>query len=430
MSFKLFDVVSMEEQTEGLESTVEIVDLVAMEDADHDVEIIAGQINGHISAMEASVEAANILETKIAVEEAILDAGTATMGIAQLSVMSLQSTAALVGLNPEKYAISNESMEANPTTSLRVSIESAKETFKAIIEKIKAFFSKMWSKIKTMAAKIMLSITNFDKKFKALGLSADKLTDKLKDGVKDTYTEAEGKKIAHKFYSIMLNEGGKLVTTAVDKKYGKEIFKNSASFVADVVEGLEVFKAEDAVKSYKTAEGLDSLQKVYDGVPSGIVGANNVAISRVDGSTFKGILVMVDETEIGENKYPKVTMRSFSATGKKDILDKYSKDIKVLSVADIKNICGEGAALSKAKEDFKGYSESVLSKTDKAIGKTPKSKKEGEQDRLNALYASSLSSINVSALRFSSDLLLGYVATLKNLAYLAQVSMSKYEVKK
>ena len=131
-----------------------------------------------------------------------------------------------------------------------------------------------------------------------------------------------------------------------------------------------------------------------------------------------------------QNKYPKVTMRAFSATGKKDILDKYSKDIKVLSIADIKNICEEGAALSKAKEDFKGYSESVLTKTDKAIGKTPKSKKEGEQDRLNALYASSLSSVNVSALRYASDMLLGYVATLKNLAYLAQVSMAKYEVKK
>ncbi len=429
MSMKLFDVVSIEDYTPA-EVMMDITEVIGMEDADNDVALMANEIETGINSMEASAEAADMLAAQIAVEEAILDAGTATYGIAQLANVSLQNTAALVGINPERFAISNESMESNPTTALRVSVESAKETFNAIIEKIKAFFSRMWSKMKKMYVKLALTFTNYEKKFVALQKSADELTGDFKEGVSGKFSDSEGKKIASKFTMELITNGGKLAIADLNKKYGSEALKASATYIKDLISVMETSKSGDISKQEEVTKTLAALSTSYDGMPAAAANTDIAIIdARKDGTTISGVKVTVDIKDIGKNQYSMLKFTPFKATAKKDLVEKYAKDIPVLKLDEIKALVGNGLSLAKKKEEFVKYADDILSNTDKAISKKPKAKEDADQDRLDSLYASSLTSVNTGALRFSSNMLLGYLGTLKNYAFLVQVSMSKYKAK-
>ena len=429
MSMKLFDVVSIEEYSPA-ETTMSIEDVIGMEDADNDVTLIASQIETGINSMEASAEAAGMLEAQIAVEEAILDAGTATYGIAQLANVSLQNTAALVGINPERFAISNESMESNPTTALRVSVESAKETFNAIIEKIKAFFSRMWSKMKKMYVKLALTFTNYEKKFAALQKAADELSGDFKEGVSGKFSDSEGKKIANKIAYELISNNGKLSVPDLNKKYGAETFKSKATYVKDLIAVMETSKSGDLSKQKDVTNALIDLSTTYDGVPAPDANSDIALIDcRNDGTSISGVRVTVDIKDIGKNQYSMLKFSAFKAVAKKDLVEKYAKDIPVLKIDEIKALIVNGHSLAKKKDEFVKYADDILSNTDKAISKKPKAKEDADQDRLDSLYASSLTSVNTNALRFSSNMLMGYLGTLKNFAYLAQVSMSKYKAK-
>lgn len=430
MSFKLFDNIGIEDLNENIDTNVDMLDVIAMENDQFEADLVAGQIATGIASMENAIEVAGTLEAKITIEEAIVTAGTATAGIAQLAMVTLQNTAASVGMDANAFAISNESIESNPTTALKVSVESAKETFDKIIKQIKEFFSRMWSKIKKLAAKLMLVIGNFEKKFASLKKAADEITSDLKDGVKDKYTESEGKSIANKLFRALSEDNGALKVGELTKKQAKEVVAKKTTYVKDLIAVLETAKEGDLSKQTDVTMEITDLNQSYDGLPSALTNTDLALVgARFDGTTVSGFKVTADVKEIGKNQYTMVKFTSFRGTAKKDLVAKYAKDISVLKVDEIKTLVAAGASLATQKETLVKYADEILSTTDKAIAKKPKAKEEADQDRLDSLYASTLSTVNTNALKFSSDLLLGYVAGLRNMAWLAQISIAKYKPK-
>lgn len=429
MSMKLFDVASMEDYTPGFETKVDIIDVVAMGDRAYDLDLASNEVTGLIHAMESSVEAADMLANQIAIEESILDAGNATYGIAQLATISLQNTAALVGINPERFAISNESMEANPTTALRVSVESANETFKAIVEKIKAFFSRVWSSIKKMTGNLMLAVTDYEKKFKALSEKVDNLKDEKKEGVKDNFTEAEGKKVVLKNFAGAIKPD---VIGQFELVTKNDIFDTIGSYFGtnDVSKGIPQIATPTGAKMF-----LGAMANAYNGIPSIMVDNGALIVSRTDGDRIKGELIKTSDIELRDGgKYSKIEITSFSATAKKEVVDSKSKSVKIHTIAEIKKLIEIGSDLAKAKKEIVDNVDGVLKKVEAALGKAKEATgsdtdKAADKAMLDKAHGTNLSRLSTGALRHSSDILLGYVANMKNLAYVAQLAMSKYKTK-
>lgn len=421
MSMKLFDVVSVEEQNEVVETTMDVLEVVAMEDMDHDVSIVAGVIGGQIAAMESSLEVADMLDAKIAIEEAIVEAGTATQGIALMALSSLQNTASLIGMNPDKFAISNESMEANPTTALKVSVESAKETFKAIIEKIKAFFSKVWSNIKKMSGKLLLMVVNYEKTFKSLEEKASKLG-AIKEGEDGKLSESQQVKLVNKdFAGTVAVEDGLTVLKMAEANYAQTIgtfFKTNG----DLKDGdLKVSTPVDSTKF------VAEITKSYDSVPE-IKGIDTIILSRIDGDTIKGEVIKVEH--VAKPAHVVVNFVPFSAKAKKDVVTAEAKKVTVLDVAAIKAVITSGAKEAGETKNITAAVDGLLKAAEAALGEAKESAVEADKAALDKAHGSNLSRLSTSALRHASGILLGHIASMKNKASVAQIHMSKYQVAK
>ena len=416
MSFKLFDVVSVEERNDVVETTMDVLEVVAMEDADHDVSIVANEINGQIAAMESSLEVADSLDAKIAVEEVIVEAGTATQGIAQMAMVSLQTTAALVGMDPSKFAISNESMEANPTTALKVSLESAKETFKAIIEKIKAFFSKVWSNIKKMSGKLLLMVTNYEKTFKSLEEKAGKLG-AIKEGEDGKLSESQQTKLAMKEFAKVTGAVANDAEVNVEKMAGFDMIDTIAKTVGDGSGDWSKVPSSRDVTAF-----IEKAKKSYDGIPE-IKADDKVIISRFDGNTIKGEIFTYEVKDAP--KHSVINFKSFTATGKKDVAKTEGKKIEVMSVADIKILIGEGSTAAGKAKTITNDVDNTLKSIEAALGKAKESTVEADK-----AHGTNLSRLSTAGLRHTSAILLGYIAGMKNKASIAQIYMSKYQVAK
>jgi len=433
MQNKLFGAISLEEAAIAANEPLTVETVIAMEENAEEVAVEAEGIAQDIQMMDAALEVAGNIQTQVAVEEAVLASGNVTAGIAQLAAANLQANAVMLGMDPEQVKISAESIEQSPQTALKVSVEDAKETFKKIIDKIKQFFSKVWSSIKKLGGKIMLMVTDYEKKFKKLGEKLDGLSSDKKDGVKDTFSEKESKKIAGKFFRAMALDGGGL---------GKVVDGIQAAGSRDVVPTVKDYVSTDkgvsaVAKTAKAAKSeLTNLSKHYDGIPSSIASDDTAAVvSRSDGTTYKAVTFKAEEVALRTGKMVKITCNYMTGAAKKDLLKKYSKDVKIPDTSAIKAIIDAGEVLGKDAKDFVKKVDSVLDETDKAVkdlkidAQGSDKDKEADEKTIENTYKTMVGALSTNVLKYGSDSLLGYVAVMKNAAYLADVSMSKYKSK-
>lgn len=382
--------------------------------------------------IESAQEVSVILQDQIAVEERALEAGNVTAGVAAMAAASLQANAKLLGMDPATVAISNESIEQSPTTALKVSLEAAKDTFKKVIDHIKAFVSKVWSKLKKLGAKILLTVTNYEKKFEKLQEETGKLGKDLKEGAKDKFDEGISKKLAHKFYrNMVLNSGSinvaSLATVPSDR--AAELGSTIIGAIGTDKTAADIKKGKSSIKATMT-----NLDKQYDGVPSSILSDDSsiILFSRYDGITVKGMTITHETVETkSSGNIDKLTCNYISGSAKKDVLKKHSKDVSVLSISDIEAVIAAGLTLAKAKDDVVKTTDNIISDTEKATNglkvDAKGDSKDADEKKIEGVYGSMMTAVNTNVLKFSSDALLGYAATLSNIAYLAQINMKQYK---
>ena len=429
---KLFTQVSLEEKAVAAATPLDMVEVVAMEDAQNDVVIAAESVRADIQMIESAQEVSVILQDQIAVEERALEAGNVTAGVAAMAAASLQANAKLLGMDPATVAISNESIEQSPTTALKVSLEAAKDTFKKVIDHIKAFVSKVWSKLKKLGAKILLTVTNYEKKFEKLQEETGKLGKDLKEGAKDKFDEGISKKLAHKFYrNMVLNSGSinvaSLATVPSDR--AAELGSTIIGAIGTDKTAADIKKGKSSIKATMT-----NLDKQYDGVPSSILSDDSsiILFSRYDGITVKGMTITHETVETkSSGNIDKLTCNYISGSAKKDVLKKHSKDVSVLSISDIEAVIAAGLTLAKAKDDVVKTTDNIISDTEKATNglkvDAKGDSKDADEKKIEGVYGSMMTAVNTNVLKFSSDALLGYAATLSNIAYLAQINMKQYK---
>ena len=429
MSVKLFEVIDREEKANKGTMDLGIESIVDMDDALHDVNIAAESVRTNIIAMDSAVEMTGIMAETIAMEERVLAAGEITPGIAALANQSMIATAQLLGMDAASVAVSNESIDASPETALRVSVESMKEKFDDVIKKIKAFFSRVASQIKKMAAKAVLAVVNYEKKFEKLAEKHAELSKELKDSSKSEYSDKEAGKIVKKFFGEFASNSGKLVIS----KYSKGTVVKAYDALSGNVKSIA--KREPlALNTSNLSNELIGLSTMYDGLPSGIINEKYTqVVSRNDGTTIKAIILGDEEVELKSgDKIYKVTCTYATGTAKKDLLTKYAKKLKLLSYSDVSVVIDNGVAIAKESKDVVKKIDEIVSDTEKVIKDAkhdakPGDDKEADQKKIDSVQASTISSLSTNVLKFSSDAILGYLAILMNTTYLANVSMSKYK---
>lgn len=421
---KLFDTVSVEDLDMSTGSAdMNVTDVIVMEDNTAEVSAIAAEINSDIAMIENAQEVTAGMESRIALEEKILEAGSVSVGAAQIATFSLEANALALGIDPQSVSISAESIEQAPDTALKVSVESAKDTVKKVIEKIKAFISKMWSKLKKMAAKIMTSVTDFEKKFKALEEKAGKLGELKKDDA-GKISESEGKKITKLFYE-RLAIGAKGISDINFTDLAKTTQATSSTeaiekVLKDLGEKGVVTGAFKAIGENKDL--IKNLANAYDGIPSSEeVSAGQIVFSRKDGSTVKAMIFTGSIEKVDDKEVEKVTTVYVTGSAKKGAIDKLGKDVLTLKVDEIVKAIEAGKDLAKGYKAFAESVDDVLKATEDKI------KALKPDDKENEMSAKVMSGISANVIKFGSDSLLGYIGTMRNLSTLANINIGKYE---
>jgi len=417
MNTKLFGAISLEEAALGNAESITIETVMSIEDLETDVIIAAEAVNSDLQMIDSALEVADAMDTQIAVESAILAAGEVPVGVAQMAAVSLQNNATMLGMDISTVAISAESIEQSPTTALKVALEEKESTFKLIIKKIKEMFSKLWSNIKKLAAKALAFVSGYEKKFNALAKAAAELGELKKDA---KISDGENKKIANKFYFTMAGEK-KIKVSTITADVAK-VGINADSLTKDMKAIIEATKKNGKLTK-ATNDTIKDLSLHYKVNENDVTGTGrNCAMARIDGTTVK--MVVFSKADDGKS----LTCNYMTIPADKDKLKKVV-ELKndILSKDDIKSLINVGKSKATTElKDIDKSNESTLKEIDAAI----KGSKETEDKEADAARARALNSISVNVLKFTSDTMLGHLAVMKNISYLASLNMSKYEKKK
>lgn len=166
MSFKLFDVISVEEN-----NTIEDFKISASEYlANEELSLVTMEAMEEVEKLNAMVEDAEFvigsLTNQVAIESKMddkVDANTVLLSLESLTVVNR-----ILGTTSKENIMSLESIEEFPGKALSISIEEKESLIKRIIASIKVIIAKVIMAIKKISVKVSLMFDNSVKKAQAL----------------------------------------------------------------------------------------------------------------------------------------------------------------------------------------------------------------------------------------------------------------------
>jgi len=219
MGFKLFDQVDLSTEDMGLNEPLDIDVVIATQEALADIADIEKQCETTANSIDLAETITANMNAQVATEEAVLATPEAiTASTVILSQESILHTAMLLGAEDTLASISVESIEANPVTSLELSIEEKKSLIARIVETIKIGFAKFINMIKKIYVKAVVAMTGIEKQAKTL---RDKLKDDKKKAagtikITDDVSTKIGKKLGAPIKAFGPLENGKYIEFMTD----------------------------------------------------------------------------------------------------------------------------------------------------------------------------------------------------------------------
>ena len=417
MGFKLFDQVDLATEDIALSAApLNIETVIATQEAFADIaDIEKEHDNIHATISLANTVASN-LGAQVSQESALLTKPeSVTAGAVILSQESLVATAKLLGAEGTLAGLSVESMEANPVTSLELSIEEKQSLIKRVIETIKVLFKKFSAMFKKLYAKVLVAMT---------GTSTQ--IEKLKTEIADM----------KEFVVAKDNEN---VLKVVNGKLGAAVKLTGAAKVdkAFVDLSLNMSKTEDglalyAIPSYVSGVATD-IDSAYGKLKDENKGSDVKALIdevlkgysktlvRFDGKSVKNLTVVGPEVD---EKAEKITKQQAV-----DILAKVTFKIEAEDADEIKSFDAVGQddlvaaldAVMVSAKDIKKFADGV----DKVVvdaNKTVDKLKEGDDDKK---YLPVTKAANVIIGNAGIDMILGRVGLIKGFTSLGATALKE-----
>ena len=402
MGFKLFDQVDLSTEDMGLNEPLDIDVVIATQEAFADIADIEREHENTQATIALADTVTSNLEAQVAHESAVLaKPESITAATVILSQESLVATAKLLGAEDTLAGLSVESMEANPVTSLELSIEEKQGLIKRVIETIKVLFKKFVTMFKKLYTKALVAMTGIAKQAEAL----EKEIKETKDG-KDVEVK-DGEKLAKlinaKLGAVIEREKASgvdktLLTTLMSTVANLGKTGAFASATSDLVSVIE--KSTKDLKD--EVEGKD-LKKIIDDME-----AVGMGVLRVDGNTIKKTKMTRPEVDEGK-KYTKQQAIDVIAKVSYGVESKKAEEKKGLGKIAFSDLAEMAKALVEPAKGLKKFAENVDKSIENA-SKTIEKLKEGEDDKK---YLPATKMANVMIANVGIDMVLGYIGAVK-----------------
>lgn len=440
-----------------IDSVVSVESEMDILNADHQ------DFNDSIAMVDGAIAVAAGIEAAVATESDIMAAGQVNAGVAQLVLGAHLQFAEKLGIESDIAGVSTESVEANPTQVVAMSIEEKSEIFTKIMDKVKEIWAKLVAKLRAIGLKIIMAVGNYEKQVASLVEKKKTLSISVKDGMEE-YSEDELLGLAGVNYLLAkaaisggANEAGAFAKALVDVKMNtasistlagslksfdsktgdelKKALKDAKATATAVFEGLK-----DASGTAKDFEGLDAVVNEVNGM-AGDTGTLTIPFG-CSGKTCKAVIFYGAKQTLPGGAGETVALRTRAVVSKASdtAVGNFAKSkVKVYTPTDIDVVLAAAGVMAKSVKTFKGELDKAVKDGDDVVKSSvidtkgfsgfdglDEAGKSALANKVGNISGSSINAFSTETARFAVETMFAYLSTMKGLMSLANKSMAHY----